>query len=63
MALLIPRALQSSPMNVDENWGPLLLIIFFGILCSFHMLSQYILATSAKEIEVVVAISLIIFEK
>jgi len=63
MAFLISRALKNSSMNIDTNWGPLLLIIFFGILYSFYMLSQYILATSAEEIEVMVAISLIIFEK
>jgi len=49
-------------MNVNANWGPLLLMIFFGMLCIFHMLSWYILATSLKEIEVVVAMSLIILE-
>ena len=49
-------------MNVDANWGPLSLMIFFGILCIFHMSSQYILATSLEKIEVVVAISLIILE-
>jgi len=54
--------LCSFPMNVDTNWGSLSLIIFFGILCIFHMSSQYILVTSLKEIEVVVAMSLIILE-
>jgi len=49
-------------MNVDTNWGPLLLMIFFGMLCIFHISSQYILATSLEEIEVVVAMSLIILE-
>jgi len=49
-------------MNVAANWGPLLLMIFFGMPCIFHMSSQYILATSLEEIEVVVAMSLIILE-
>jgi len=49
-------------MNVDVNWGPLSLMIFFGMPCIFYMLSQYILATSLEEIEVVVAMSLIILE-
>ena len=62
IALLIFNTLYSSPMNVDANWGPLLLMIFFGMPCIFHMSSQYILATSLKEIEVVVTISLIILE-
>ena len=49
-------------MNVNTNWGPLSLIILFGMPCIFHMSSRYILATSLEEIEVVVAMSLIIFE-
>ena len=49
-------------MNVDANWGPLLLIIFLGMLCIFHMSFQYILATLPEKIEVVVAMSLIILE-
>ena len=49
-------------MNVDANWGPLSLMIFFGMPCIFHMSSQYILATSLEEIEVIVAMSLIILE-
>ena len=49
-------------MNVNVNWGPLLLMIFFGMLCIFHMSSQYILATLLKKIKVVVAMSLIILE-
>jgi len=49
-------------MNVDANWDPLSLMIFFGMPCIFHMLSQYILATSLEEIEVVVAMSLLILE-
>jgi len=49
-------------MNINANWSPLLLIIFFDMPCIFHMLSQYILATSLEEIGVVVAMSLIILE-
>jgi len=49
-------------MNVDANWGPLSLMIFFGMPCIFHMSSRYILATSLEEIEVIVAMSLIILE-
>jgi len=37
-------------------------MIFFGIPCIFHILSHYILATSLEEIEVIVAISLIILK-
>ena len=49
-------------MNIDANWGPLLLMIFFGMPCIFHMLSRYILATSLEKIEAIVTISLIILE-
>ena len=49
-------------MNVDANWGPLSLMISFGMLCIFHMSSRYILATSLEEIKVIVAMSLIIVE-
>ena len=49
-------------MNIDANWGPLSLMIFFGMLCIFHMSFQYILATSLEEIEVVIVMSLIILE-
>ena len=49
-------------MNVDANWDPLLLMIFFGMPCIFHMLSRYILATLLEKIEVIVAISLSILE-
>ena len=37
-------------------------MIFFGMPCIFHMLSQYILAILLKEIEIVVAMGLIILE-
>jgi len=49
-------------MNVDVNWDSLSLMIFFDMLCIFHISSRYILATSLEEIEVIVAISLIILE-
>ena len=49
-------------MNVNTNWGPLLLMIFFGMPCIFHMSSRYILATLLEKIEVVIAMSLIILE-
>jgi len=51
---------MNSPINFDANCSSLLLKIFFGTPCNFHISSQYIFVISSEEIFIVVAFNLTI---
>ena len=49
-------------MSSDANWGPLSLVIFLGIPCSFQICFRYISINPFVDSSVVVGMRQIIFE-
>ena len=49
-------------MSSDANWGPLSLVIFLGIPCSFQICFRYISINPLVDNSMVVGIRRIIFE-